>query len=207
MSSIRHTTMMFLSAIIATPAMAGIEAVVRWDDVTWDEATGKGTMSVNWQSDLEQLAGFQFNVPCQIDSIEALECNENWSLNLISDVVICYCDTPSSYIQPGPEEAGLIVLEFTAEFGDEIFFDQPIFANDDADSIDLEYSASFRVGYPACPADVFPLEEGDGIVNIQEMLGVLGDWGMTESIYDVNYDDIVDVSDILEVLQSWGECG
>ena len=197
---------MFLSAIIATPAMAGIEAVVRWSDVTWDETSGKGTMSVSWQSDLEQLAGFQFNVPCQIDSISALECNENWSLNLISDVVICYCDTSSSYIQPGSEESGLIMLEFTAEFGDVIVFEQPIFANDDADAIDLEYSDSFRVGYPACPADVFPLGEGDGVVDIQEMLGALADWGLSESVYDVNYDDTVDVSDILEILGSWGEC-
>tara|TARA_Y100000589_G_scaffold317764_1_gene344278 strand:- start:3086 stop:3709 length:624 start_codon:yes stop_codon:yes gene_type:complete len=207
MSLIRRTATLVLAAILASPAMAGIEAVVRWGDISWDETTGKGTMSVKWQSAFEQLAGFQFNIPCQIDSIAALECNENWSLNLISDVIICYCDTPSSYIQPGPNEVGLIVLEFTAEFGDEIVFDQPIFANDDADSIDLEYSDSFRVGYPPCPADVFPLEGGDGIVDIQEMLGVLADWGMSGSVYDVNYDDIVDVSDVLEVLQSWGECG
>ena len=42
---------------------------------------------------------------------------------------------------------------------------------------------------------------------VREMLGVLADWGMSGSVYDVNYDDIVDVSDVLEVLQSWGECG
>ena len=207
MNLILPATLLLTAAAFSSPAMAGIEASVRWGDIAWDEATGQGTMAVKWQSATEQLAGFQFNLPCQVDSISALECGDNWSLNLISGVVICYCDTASSYIQPGPDEVGLVTLEFQAAFGDEIVFDQPIFANDDAESIDLEYSDSFLVGSPACPADVFPAEGSDGVVNIQEMLGVLADWGSSGSQYDVNYDDIVDVSDVLVVLSSWGECG
>lgn len=207
MKMILDMTGLALLGLLSTSATAGVEAVVSWGDVEWDESTGSGTMSVIWQSPTESLAGFQFNLPCQIDSVSSLECADNWSLNLISDVVICYCDTPASYVPPSAEPVGLITLEFQAEFGDEIVFDQPIFANEDAQSIDLEYSDSFFVGYPACPADVLPPDNVDGIVNIEEMLGVLSDWGASGSLFDVNYDGLVDVSDVLIVLSSWGECG
>ena len=138
MKSIVHLVTLAIMSLLSSSVMAGTEGVVSWGDVSWDESTGVGTMSVVWQSETEYLAGFQFNVPCQINSVSALACSDNWSLNLISGTVICYCDTTASYIQPGQGEVGLVTLEFQAEFGDEIVFVQPIFANIDSESIDLE---------------------------------------------------------------------
>ena len=54
---------------------------------------------------------------------------------------------------------------------------------------------------PNCP-DI----NGDGYVNVSDILSVIGDWGSTDSPADVNQDGIVDVSDMLIVIGDWGEC-
>ena len=52
-----------------------------------------------------------------------------------------------------------------------------------------------------CTADV----NGDGSVNITDILAVIGNWGGTGE-GDVNGDDIVNVTDLLEVVSAWGPC-
>jgi hypothetical protein len=47
---------------------------------------------------------------------------------------------------------------------------------------------------------------GDGIVNVSELLAIIDQWGLTNSPADVNQDGIVDVSDLLEVVGNWGPC-
>ena len=47
---------------------------------------------------------------------------------------------------------------------------------------------------------------GDGYVNISDVLAILNDWNMTESPADVNGDSIVDIADILGVIAAWGSC-
>jgi hypothetical protein len=53
-----------------------------------------------------------------------------------------------------------------------------------------------------CPSDI----NGDGIVNVSDLLIVIGYWGTTDSPADLNFDGIVDVTDLLIVVGNWGEC-
>ena len=48
---------------------------------------------------------------------------------------------------------------------------------------------------------------GDAEVNVSDLLAVIDQWGQTDSWADTNNDGIVDVSDLLEVIGSWGPCG
>jgi len=66
------------------------------------------------------------------------------------------------------------------------------------------YSGSayiFDIDGPDCP-DI----NGDGYVNVSDLLTVIDQWGLTNSPADVNQDGIVDVSDLLMVVGNWGEC-
>jgi Ca2+-binding EF-hand superfamily protein len=47
---------------------------------------------------------------------------------------------------------------------------------------------------------------GDGFVNVSDLLTVIDQWGLTNSPADVNEDGIVDVSDLLMVISNWGPC-
>jgi hypothetical protein len=53
-----------------------------------------------------------------------------------------------------------------------------------------------------CPGDI----NGDGYVNVTDLLVVIDAWGLTNSPADVNGDGIVDVSDLLDVVGNWGPC-
>jgi hypothetical protein len=53
-----------------------------------------------------------------------------------------------------------------------------------------------------CPADV----NGDGAVDVLDLLALLSAWGNTSGPEDINGDGIVDVLDLLELLSSWGPC-
>jgi hypothetical protein len=47
---------------------------------------------------------------------------------------------------------------------------------------------------------------GDGEVNVTDLLEVVDQWGNTSGSADINTDGIVDVSDLLIVVGSWGPC-
>jgi len=53
-----------------------------------------------------------------------------------------------------------------------------------------------------CLADI----DGDEIVNVNDLLIVIGYWGTADTPADINDDGIVDVSDLLIVVGSWGAC-
>lgn len=56
---------------------------------------------------------------------------------------------------------------------------------------------------PACPEDL----TGDGVVNVADMLQLLGAWGAcTGCSEDLNGDGTVDVADLLQLLSAWGDC-
>ena len=55
----------------------------------------------------------------------------------------------------------------------------------------------------SCQGDV----DGNGMVDANDLLQVISDWGMTESPADLNEDGLVDASDLLEVIAGWGLCG
>jgi hypothetical protein len=55
---------------------------------------------------------------------------------------------------------------------------------------------------PPCPADT----NGDGFVNVNDVLALIGAWGSSDSSADVNGDGIVNVSDLLLLIEAWGPC-
>ncbi|MDP7006548.1 MAG: hypothetical protein QF718_10115 [Phycisphaerales bacterium] len=53
-----------------------------------------------------------------------------------------------------------------------------------------------------CPEDL----DGDGQINVNDLLSVVGDWGMTDSDADLDGNGTVDTPDLLAVIASWGPC-
>jgi hypothetical protein len=47
---------------------------------------------------------------------------------------------------------------------------------------------------------------GDGEVNVSDLLDVVDQWGSTSGSGDVNNDGIVNVGDLLAVVEAWGTC-
>ena len=56
-----------------------------------------------------------------------------------------------------------------------------------------------------CPSEC-PDINGDGIVNVSDLLTIIDQWGLTNSPADVNDDGTVNVSDLLIVIGNWGPC-
>ncbi|MCI0362659.1 MAG: DUF4347 domain-containing protein [Phycisphaerales bacterium] len=90
------------------------------------------------------------------------------------------------------------------------FFTSPAIAVDPAVNSDPKdlYNTSFRLrGRPAppdsCPADI----NDDFLVNINDLLGVISDWGAcTGCAGDIDHNGLVNVIDLLSVIGSWGPC-
>ena len=61
---------------------------------------------------------------------------------------------------------------------------------------------AYRALVPPCPPDV----NGDGVVDVLDLLAVLAAWGNAGGPEDINGDGIVNVLDMLEVLAAWGPC-
>ena len=47
---------------------------------------------------------------------------------------------------------------------------------------------------------------GDNNVNVSDLLVVIDQWGQSDSHADITGDGVVDVSDLLEVVGNWGAC-
>ena len=48
--------------------------------------------------------------------------------------------------------------------------------------------------------------EGDGLVNVNDLLTIIGFWGSDGPIGDINFDGTVNVDDLLLVISGWGPC-
>ncbi|MHC5027649.1 MAG: dockerin type I domain-containing protein, partial [Planctomycetota bacterium] len=55
---------------------------------------------------------------------------------------------------------------------------------------------------PDCPSDV----NGDGVVDVQDLVEVILAWGSGQVDADVNNDGMVDVQDLVMVIVDWGAC-
>lgn len=53
-----------------------------------------------------------------------------------------------------------------------------------------------------CPADL----NGNGMVNVDDLLAVINAWGASGGPADVNNDGVVNVDDLLAVINAWGSC-
>ena len=63
-----------------------------------------------------------------------------------------------------------------------------------------------------CPADIAPLPNGNGLVNIDDLLMVIGGWGACplpcppNCPADVTHNCTVNIDDLLTVIAAWGMC-
>jgi Ca2+-binding EF-hand superfamily protein len=53
-----------------------------------------------------------------------------------------------------------------------------------------------------CPEDL----NGDGIVDVNDLLLIVGDWGSNDPDLDIDGDGTVDTDDLLAVIAAWGIC-
>ncbi|MHC4908889.1 MAG: DNRLRE domain-containing protein [Planctomycetota bacterium] len=58
------------------------------------------------------------------------------------------------------------------------------------------------IDYSTCPADT----NGDGAVDVQDLVNVILAWGTDDIAADVNGDGTVDVQDLVDVIVAWGPC-
>lgn len=79
------------------------------------------------------------------------------------------------------------------------------------DGGDVPYSAPDPGLWPllgTCPADIHPPPDGNGSVNVQDLLAVIASWGACSGCdADINGDGTVNVTDLLTVIGDWGPCG
>ncbi|MBT4584731.1 MAG: hypothetical protein HOC93_06585 [Phycisphaerae bacterium] len=72
-----------------------------------------------------------------------------------------------------------------------------------------EGSGQLSVDGPGEPCDTTPCPgdaNGDGMVGVSDLLIVIDLWGQSGGIGDINGDGAVDVSDLLAVVDAWGAC-
>ena len=56
---------------------------------------------------------------------------------------------------------------------------------------------------PPCPADV---ANNDGVVNVNDLLAIIGAWNSSDPQFDIDGNGTVDVNDLLLVIGAWGDC-
>lgn len=73
------------------------------------------------------------------------------------------------------------------------------------DGWEVVYAANAVIITPVdpCPADV---SGADGVVNIDDLLGVINSWGAAGGPADVTGNGIVNIDDLLAVINAWGAC-
>lgn len=71
------------------------------------------------------------------------------------------------------------------------------------DAVRIETTVLDCVDVISCPGDL----NGDGVVDVSDMLAMLAEWGpCVDCDADLNGDGVVDVSDLLGLLANWGAC-
>jgi hypothetical protein len=66
---------------------------------------------------------------------------------------------------------------------------------------------AINIGYHYCNEDSCAGDvNSDGNVDVNDLLIVIDQWGMTNSPADINADGIVDLHDLLIVIAEWGDC-
>jgi hypothetical protein len=108
----------------------------------------------------------------------------------------------------GPEPAVgtyLIALEGVT-FGDDPFIDCN--ENGRSDACDIAFGESSDINDNGIPDECECIGDlnGDLVVNVFDLLLLLGDWDLPGGPADLNADGIIDVIDLQILIASWGEC-
>lgn len=101
----------------------------------------------------------------------------------------------------GPTEDGYVpahVYRYTSACG---HFAIGEFDPEDPDAVDTPGTEN-----PACPSDCPADVTGDGNVDVNDLLAVIGGWGGSDPALDIDGDGVVAVNDILVLIAAWGPC-
>jgi YVTN family beta-propeller protein len=106
----------------------------------------------------------------------------------------------------GPATSALNFIPLTSAPSDLAFADaanMAVVAQPIPDGIDI---IDFGGQLP-CPSDIAPQGQGDGAVNIDDLLLVISNWNAVgPNPADVNGNGLVDIDDLLAVISAWGPC-
>jgi hypothetical protein len=121
----------------------------------------------------------------------------DFDLNMITEVSITDLDVPGSTVTAQP--ADWYLAGGTGTPGDRTGF--RLFAGGGVPDNGVAFD-NLSFGEPAsCPADL----NGDGVVDVVDLLLLLGNWG-NPGTGDINGDGTVNVEDLLLLLAAWGPC-
>lgn len=200
LEGIRMHRLLLLTITIMALATTRAQAIdsLTFGDVDFDGTTG--SVELLWSSSNETLAGIQFDLMgATVDSIGGgLVDAYDWTLYHNEVRVIGF--TAGQFIPPQPIPEVLIVLDFTAEEGSTLSFEGVVFANPEAQAIELD--ASDTITLNACPGDL----DGNGATNVNDLLAVIAAWNTDASDGDADGSGFVDVADLLIVISEWGPC-
>jgi hypothetical protein len=162
---------------------------------------GTGWVEVLWQS-TETAVGFQFDVNgVTLTSVDSGLTEENeWLISHNDFRVLGAALSAGSYIPPQSDLTHLLTLH-VENVGEVISFTEVIFVNDQTEIIDVDSSDELIIS-PSCTEDV----NDDGVVDVSDILEVVGAWGDSGGPSDINEDGIVNVTDLLAVVDAWGTC-
>lgn len=168
----------------------------------WEvDSAGSGFAQVMWASDAT-IAGFQFDfVGATVTSVDSgITEKLEWMMSHNDTIVLGVALTAGAYIPPQSTPAHLLTVHFD-NVSDVVSFDEVIFVDDNSKSIEVDASDEIIIS-PDCPADI----NADSVVDVVDLLEVVGSWGETNVPSDINGDGIVNVSDLLLVVDAWGPC-
>jgi hypothetical protein len=162
---------------------------------------GTGWVEVLWQS-TGTAVGFQFDVNgVTLTSVDSGLTEENeWLISHNDFRVLGAALSAGSYIPPQSDLTHLLTLH-VENVGEVISFTEVIFVNDQTEIIDVDSSDELIIS-PSCTEDV----NDDGVVDVSDILEVVGAWGDSGGPSDINEDGIVNVTDLLAVVDAWGTC-
>ncbi len=165
------------------------------------EADGSGLAEIMWTSDAT-IAGFQFDfVGATVTSVDrGITEKLGWMMSHNDTIVLGVALTAGAYIPPQSTPAHLLTVHFN-NASEVVSFDEVIFVDDNSKAIKVDASDEIIIS-PECPADI----NDDEVVDVVDLLEVVGSWGESNVPSDINSDGIVNVSDLLQLINYWGDC-
>ncbi len=176
--------------------------------LTWGEyevtPDGNGSADLMWSCN-ESMLAFQFDVSgLELIGLRDGWCGEGgWSLYNSETTAIGFT-MGQAPMPPTTEPVHFVTVDFVVTGETLAFADDVIFVAPPDVVIDVDWSDVVVLN--DCDADIYPEGAGDGVVGVDEVLALLGDWGASGSPFDVNGDGMIGVDDLLVVLEAWGPC-
>lgn len=128
-------------------------------------------------------------------------------INFDSDIIV-YQGTCDNMVQVECNGDAEGCGGFTSEVTLNVFMDETYLIRVGGFSSDNYGNGQILIGGQNCIPDVPCVGDvdGDGNVNISDLLAVVDHWGETSIQYDVDDSGVVDSADILLIISNWGNC-